>query len=387
MNREHLATKLVKGSGEAAAAAPLTTPIYSTTTFVFESAEDVRRYQEGKSQKYLYSRYENPTVVEVEARIAALDSAERGLLFSAGMAAVATTMMALVKAGDEVVCGAAVYGGTAHLLQDVLSDFSVTTRFVSLKELHAQEGLFGPRTRIVWFESPVNPTLRCVDVRRIAQACRSAGVSSVIDNTFATAVNQQPLALGVTLVVQSVTKYLNGHSDVTGGAVTGDRALVERISKTRRLLGTVMDPAAAYNLGRGLKTLLVRMDRHNTNALALARALEQDGRIPRVYYPGLESHPDHGLAKAQMSGFSGMLAIDLGTYEGASRVFDRLRVIRRAASLGGVESLASLPVLTTHWGHSPEQLAAAGIRPGTLRISVGLEDVGDLIEDVKQALG
>jgi cystathionine beta-lyase/cystathionine gamma-synthase len=387
VNREHLATKLVRGSGEAAAAAPLTTPIYSTTTFVFESAEDVRQYQEGRSQKYLYSRYENPTVVEVEARIAALDSAELGLLFSSGMAAVATTMMALLKAGDEVVCSAGIYGGTAHFLQDLLSKFSVTTRFVTLEELRDSGRLVGPRTRIVWFESPINPTLRCVDVTSIAQACERANVLSVIDNTFATAVNQQPLARGVTLVMQSATKYLNGHSDVTGGAVTGGRTLVERISKARRLLGTVMDPAAAYNLGRGLKTLLVRMDRHNASALALARALEQDGRIARVCYPGLESHPDHRLAKAQMNGFSGMVAIDLETYEGASRVFDRLRVIRRAASLGGVESLASLPVLTSHWGHSHEQLAAAGISPGLIRISVGLEDVGDLIEDVKQALG
>ena len=387
MDREHLATQLVKGRGEDAAASPLTAPIYSSTTFVFDSAAEVRQYQEGKSKKYLYSRYENPTVVEVEARVAALDSAETGLLFSSGMAAAATILMALVRAGDEVVCSAAVYGGTAHLLRDLLSNFSVAARFVTLEELRNPTRLLGPRTRMVWFESPINPTLRCVDVKAIADACRGAEVLSVIDNTFATPVNQRPLDLGVTLVMQSVTKYLNGHSDVTGGAVTGNRTLVDRISKTRRLLGTVLDPSAAYNLGRGLKTLFVRMDRHNANALALARALEQDGRIARVYYPGLESHPDHPLAKTQMSGFSGMVAIDLETCDRASRLFDRLRVIRRAASLGGVESIASLPVLTSHWGHSEQELAAAGISPGLIRISVGLEDVGDLIEDVKQALG
>jgi len=386
VTREHLATRLVKGATEAVEGSPLIAPIYTSTTFVFDSAEDVRRYQGGQSRKYLYSRYENPTVVEVEARVAALDSAETGLLFSSGMAATATTMMALLTAGDEVVCGAAVYGGTVHLLKDLLSNFSVTPRFVTLDELRDPARLIGSRTRMVWFESPTNPTLRCVDVKAIAEACGRADVLSVIDNTFATPVNQQPLSLGVNLVMQSVTKYLNGHSDVTGGAVTGSRRLVDRISKTRRLLGTVMDPTAAYALGRGLKTLLVRMDRHNASALAVARALEQDGRVARVYYPGLDSHPDHGLVKTQMSGFSGMLALDLKTSERAQRMFDRLRTIRRAASLGGVESIVSLPVLTSHWGCSEQELSAAGISPGMIRISIGLEDVGDLIEDLKQAL-
>jgi cystathionine beta-lyase/cystathionine gamma-synthase len=386
VNREHLATRLVKGQAETPEGQPLTPPIYSSTTFVFDSAEDVRQYQEGRSGKYLYSRYENPTVVEVEARVAALDSAEMGLLFASGMAATATTLMTLLRAGDEVVCSAAVYGGTLHLLKDVLANFSLTTRFVTLEELREPARLLGPRTRMIWFESPINPTLRCVDIKDIATACRAANVLSVMDNTFATPVNQQPLSLGVDLVMQSVTKYLNGHSDVTGGAVTGNRTIVGRVSKTRRLLGSVMDPMPAYALGRGLKTLLVRMDRHNANALAFARALEQDNRVARVYYPGLESHPDYSLARAQMSGFSGMVTIDLGTYERASRVFDRFRIVKRAASLGGVESIASMPVLTSHWGHSEQELEAAGITPGTIRISVGLEDVGDLIEDLKQAL-
>ena len=386
MTGEHLATRLVKGTAETVEGSPLTAPIYSSTTFVFDSAEDVRRYQEGKSRKYLYSRYENPTVVEVEARLAALDAAETGLLFASGMAATATTVMALLKAGDEVVCSAAVYGGTVHLLKDLLSKFSVVPRFATLDELKDPAQLMGSRTRVVWFESPINPTLRCVDVKAIADACSRANVLCVMDNTFATPVNQQPLSLGVNLVMQSVTKYLNGHSDVVGGAVTGSRGLVDRISKTRRLLGTVMDPTAAYALGRGLKTLLVRMERHNASAMAVARALEHDGRVARVYYPGLESHPDHTLAKTQMNGFSGMLTLDLQTSERATRMFDRLRTIRRAASLGGVESIVSLPVLTSHWGHSEQDLAAAGISPGLVRISIGLEDVGDLIEDVKQAL-
>jgi cystathionine beta-lyase/cystathionine gamma-synthase len=385
VTRKQLATGLVGGPVEPIEGSPLTPPVYATTTFVFESAEDVRRYQEGASRKFLYSRYENPTVVEVESRLAALDSAEMALLFSSGMGAIATVLMSLVKADDEVVCSAAVYGGTLHLLKDLLSH--VAARFVTLEELRDPARLIGPSTRVVWFESPINPTLRCLDVRSIAAACRASGVVSVLDNTFASPVNQQPLALGVDLAVQSVTKYINGHSDVTGGAVAGARALVLRIAQTRRLLGTVMDPAAAYNVGRGLKTLSVRMERQNGNALALARALEQESLVRRVYYPGLPSHPDHQLAQAQMRGFSGMVTIDVVTYERASQVFDRLRLIKRAASLGGVESVASMPVLTSQWGYSEEELAAAGISPGMIRISVGLEDASDLIADVKQALG
>jgi cystathionine beta-lyase/cystathionine gamma-synthase len=260
-------------------------------------------------------------------------------------------------------------------------------RFVTLEELQAPDRVIGERTKIVWFESPINPTLRCVDVRRIAEACRGRGVLSVIDNTFAGPINQQPLALGVDLVMQSATKYLNGHSDVTGGAVAGPGRLIEPIEKARRLLGTLMDPTPAYALGRGLKTLAIRMARHNASAQTVAEFLERDRRVSQVFYPGLASHPDHAVARSQMSGFGGMVCFDLGgDYERAARTFDRLRVIKRAASLGGVESLVSLPVLTSHWRHSDDQLKAAGITRGMLRLSVGLEDAQDLIEDLDQAI-
>jgi cystathionine beta-lyase/cystathionine gamma-synthase len=258
---------------------------------------------------------------------------------------------------------------------------------VSLEELGDPERLIGDATRIVWFESPINPTLRCVNIRRIAGACRARGVLSVIDNTFASPINQQPLSLGVDLSMQSATKYLNGHSDVTGGVVTGSAALVVPIERARRLLGTLMDPYPAYALGRGLKTLPLRIAQHNANALAVARALAEDRRVSAVYYPGLPSHPDHEMARTQMSGFGGMVCFDLGgDYNRAARVYDRLTVIKRAASLGGIESLVSLPVLTSQWGHSDDQLRAAGITRGMLRLSVGLEDPADLISDLDQAL-
>jgi cystathionine beta-lyase/cystathionine gamma-synthase len=371
-----------------APAASLTTPVYETTTFVFENAEEVRRYNEGTSDKYLYSRYTNPTVEAVEEQIALLEGAEAAMVLSSGMGATATAILALMRAGDEVVCSSAIYGGTLHLLGDLLSRFDVRPRFATLEELADPARVLTDRTRLLWFESPINPTLRCVDIRAVAAACTARGVLSVIDSTFATPINQRPIELGVDLVMHSATKYLNGHSDVTAGALAGPRRLVAEIGRSRRLLGTVLDPYPAYALGRGLKTLALRMERHNANALAVARWLEREPRVQRVYYPGLESHPDHAIAKGQMAGFSGMVCIDLGGgLERASRFYDRLQVVQRAASLGGVESLCSLPVLTSHWGYSEEELRRAGVTTGMARLSIGLEDPEDLIEDLDHALG
>lgn len=366
---------------------PLTTPIYETATFVFNSARDVERYQEGTLPAFLYSRYENPTVAAIEEKLAVVDGAERSLVFSSGMAATSTAMMTLLGAGDEVVCASAIYGGTFHLIEHLLPRFGVSRRFVSLEALSNPASVIGPQTKLVWFESPINPTLRCVDIRTIADACRNAGVLSGIDNTFASPVNQRPLAMGVDLSMQSATKYLNGHSDVTGGVLSGARALLEPIGKTRRLLGGVMDPQPAYALGRGLKTLPLRIARHNANAMAVAEFLEGHPAVARVYYPGLTSHPDHEIAKRQMSGFGGMVCVDLkGGQKAAYGAFDRLTVIQRAASLGGVESLCSLPILTSQYGLTDEELAKAGVTRGMMRLSIGLEDPEDLIADLEQAL-
>lgn len=387
MPKGHATELIHAGETDLGDAVPLTTPIYETTTFVFDNAREVVAYNEGRSSKYLYSRYGNPTLVSVERKLAALDRTEAALLFSSGMGATTTILMSCLKAGDEVVCSAAIYGGTLHLLHDLLPRFGVEPRFVSVEELSEPDRLFTARTRLVWFESPINPTLRCVDIRRIADACRARGVLSVLDNTFASSINQQPLALGVDLAMQSATKYLNGHSDVTGGVVTGLQALVAPIEKARRLVGTVMDPYPAYALGRGLKTLPLRIARHNANAQAVAEFLERDRRVSRVMYPGLPSDPDHETATRQMSGYGGMICFDLdGKLDRAERCYDRLKLITRAASLGGVESLASIPVHTSHWGHSDEQLHEAGITKGMIRLSVGLEDAADIIADLDQAL-
>jgi cystathionine beta-lyase/cystathionine gamma-synthase len=382
------ATELIRGEGVSRSAEPLTTPIYETTTFLFDNAEEVRAYNEGKSSKFLYTRYANPTITPVEDKIAVLEGAEAALVLSSGQAATTTAFMGLAAAGDEIVCSAAVYGGTLHLLADLLTKFGIKPRFVSLQELAHPDTVISSSTKIVWFESPINPTLRCVDIATVARACKARGVISVVDNTFASPINQQPIALGVDLVMHSATKYLNGHSDVTAGALAGPARLIAPILDARKKVGTILDPYAAYALGRGLKTLSVRMERHNANAMAVARWLASDTRIAAVYYPGLEQHPDHAIAKKQMRGFGGMVCVDVGGgYDRAARFFDRLKVFRRAASLGGVESLCSLPVLTSQWGHTEEELERAGVTHSMARLSVGLEDAGDLIADLDQALG
>jgi cystathionine beta-lyase/cystathionine gamma-synthase len=383
------ATKLIHaGEGVDAGATPsLTTPIYETSTFVFDSVADVIKYQEGKLNGYLYSRYENPTVVAVEQKLAAVDGAEVSLLFSSGMAAISTALITLLKSGDEILCCSAIYGGTFHIIEDLLPKLGITHRFIPLEQLGDVGAVIGPKTKIVWFESPINPTLRCVDVRAVAAACKKAGVVSAMDNTFASPINQPVLSMGIDISMQSCTKYLNGHSDVTGGVLSGSHALLAPMSKMRRLLGGVMDPMPAFALGRGMKTMPLRVAQHNANAMAVAAFLETHRGIERVYYPGLASHPDHAVAAKQMSGFGGVVTIDVkGGKDAAFRVFDRLKVIKRAASLGGVESICSLPILTSQYGLTDDELVKAGVSKGMMRLSIGLEDAADVIDDLNQAL-
>jgi cystathionine beta-lyase/cystathionine gamma-synthase len=303
------------------------------------------------------------------------------------MAAISTALFGLLKAGDEVLCSAAIYGGTFHIIEDLLPRFGVTHRFITLDDLADPARVIGPKTKMLWFESPINPTLRCVDVRTVGAACQKAGIISVVDNTFASAINQPVLSMGIDLSMQSATKYLNGHSDVTGGALSGAKRLIEPLGKMRRLLGGVMDPIPAFALGRGMKTMPLRVAQHNANAMAVAQALEGHANVARVYYPGLASHPDYAIAKGQMSGFGGVVTIDVkGGQDGAFKAFDRLKVIKRAASLGGVESLCSLPILTSQFGLTDDELEKAGVTKGMMRLSIGLEDAADLIEDLVQAL-
>jgi len=382
--RAGLSTLAVHAGTPQGANAPLTVPIVQSTTFHFESAAQVQEYQRGTSGLYMYSRDENPTVRAAEEAVAQLEGAQTSIVFGSGMGAMTTALMGLVSAGDEVIAATALYGGTYKLLRDVLSRFGVKMRPVEPEHLAAE--VAARPARACLFESPTNPTLRIVDVAEVARACRKAGTVSVMDSTFGPPALQRPLELGVDVVMHSATKYLNGHSDHLAGVLAGS---LERLGPLRLLshrLGASLDPQVAYDLLRGLKTFALRMERHCATALRVARWLEERREVQRVWYPGLPSHPDHALARKQMSAFGGMVTFTLGTQERAFAFWDRLRLVARAASLGGTETLSSLPILFSHTGYSREELARAGVDEGMVRLSVGLEDADDLIADLAQAL-
>jgi len=379
-----IATVAVHAGAPEGANAPITTPIIQSTTFRFESAEAVQRYGRGEGGLYMYSRDENPTVRAAEEAMARIEGADSCVLFGSGMGAMTAAVMALVSGGEEVVAATALYGGTYKLLRDVLSRFGVRTRMVepeALADACAKGG-----AGLCVFESPTNPALRVVDVAAVARACRAAGTVSLIDSTFAPPLLQRPLTLGVDLVMHSATKFLNGHSDHLCGVIAGRQELVEKVREIARKLGAVLDAQVAYDLLRGLKTFVVRIERQCASALTIARWLEAQPAVRRVWYPGLPSHPDHELARRQMTGFGGMVTFSVGTREKAFRFWDRLQLVARAASLGGPETLTSLPILFSHTGYSAEELRRAGVDEGMVRMSVGLEDPEDLIADLAQAL-
>lgn len=365
----------------------LTTPIAQTSTFVFESSAEMRRYLEGDPNLHLYTRYENPTLRVLEEALAALEGGEAGLVFSSGMAASTTALLALVKPGDEILASASLYGGTTKLIRDVLSRLGFSFRLIPPSELPHVAELASENSRIVVFETPTNPAVEIVDIERVAQAAHARGLLVMIDNTFASPILQRPLRLGADLVMHSLTKSLSGHSDIIGGALVGSRGIIEKAHALLKVLGGCMDPHAAFLALRGLKTVHLRVPRQCENALALARHLEGHTKVKSVLYPGLPGHPGHDVARRQMSAFGGVLAFVVdGGLGAAERFYDGLRLIARAASLGGVETLVSLPVHTSHAGYTDEQLKAAGVDPGMVRVATGVEDASDLIADVERAL-
>jgi methionine-gamma-lyase len=363
-------------------------PVFHSATFAFKDFEEMRRYARGElPDAYFYSRYANPTVAEAERKIAELEGAEACVVTSSGSAATFCTMATLCASGDEVIACDSVYGGTVKILTKVLSRFGIRSRFISVDEIANLSELAGEASRVFWFESPANPLNRIVDLSLAAEVSKTAGLFSVVDNTFASPVLQQPIAHGIDAVMHSATKYLGGHSDLTAGAVAGSKEFIDRVRQTSVMVGATLDPAAAYLLSRGMKTLDVRVRRSCDNALLLATALRLHPKVARVYYPGLEDDPDHKLAKQQMKAFGGVVAIDLvGGEREVEKLFNSLRLVRTAPSLGGVETLASYPMYSSHAGFSDEQLKAAGVSPATVRFALGIETAGDIIADVTQAL-
>jgi cystathionine beta-lyase/cystathionine gamma-synthase len=366
---------------------PLTTPVVQSATFVFDSSAEMRRYLDGDEELYLYTRYENPTLRELEARLAALEEAEAAVVFASGMAALTTAVLSTVKAGDEVLASASLYGGATRLVREVLPGLGIASRIVPTADLPRLGAVAGERSRLLMLESPTNPSVEVLDLRTIIAAAHDRGVAVLVDNTFATPFLQRPICLGADIVMHSLTKALAGHGDLIGGALVGSKERIEKARSLLKVLGGCMDPHPAFLTLRGLKTLHLRVARQCENAMALALHLQEHPKVKTVLYPGLSSHAGHEVARLQMSGFGGIVSFVLhGGLPAAERFYDGLQLMARAASLGGVETLVSLPVHTSHHGFTDEQLRAAGVDPGMVRVSLGVEDAADLLADADAAL-
>ena len=354
------------------------TPIHLTSTYVQEEL--------GKNKGYEYSRVSNPTRTVLERSIAALENGTEGLAFASGMAA-ETAIFHLLQAGDHVVVSRNVYGGTYRLGKLVLNSFNLDFEFVDTTDIRTLKAALKPNTRMVFIETPTNPTMEITDLAAVVKLCRARKLISIVDNTFATPYLQNPLDLGIDIVVHSATKYLNGHSDMLGGLIVlKDKALAERLRFIQKSTGGILSPFDAWQCLRGIKTLAVRMDRHTMNAMEIALFLNKQRKVKRVNYPGLISHPQHRLAQKQMRGFGGMISFDLGSLDNARKFLKSVRLCALAESLGGVETLISHPATMTHASVPVEERERIGVTDGLVRISVGIEDLEDLIADLKQAL-
>lgn len=356
------------------------TPIYQTSTYAQTSP--------GKHTGYEYSRTDNPTRTAYQACVAALEGGKYGLAFSSGLAATSTLLHTL-KAGDHVVCSDDVYGGTFRLFDKVFKNLGLEFTFTDLSDLKKAEAAFRPNTRLLWMETPTNPMLKILDIAALSKLARAKKAISVVDNTFMSSYFQKPLSLGADLVMHSVTKYMNGHSDVVGGIlVTSNDELYAQLKFAQNAVGAVPAPMDCFLVLRGLKTLHVRMERHAENAQKIAAFLEAHPKIERVIYPGLESHPQHRLAKEQMTGFGGMITFFLkGDLEKARTFLESVKLFTLAESLGGVESLIEHPAIMTHASIPVATRQQLGIHDNLVRVSVGIEDIEDLLDDLKQALG
>lgn len=364
--------------------APVTPPIYQTSTF--EVTDNEEQIRVTTTDRY-YTRWGNPTITLAEQTAAAIEGTEDARVFASGMGAITTAVLALLKAGDHVVAQRDIYGGVTKFFSQWLPKVGIETTFVDTNDFEQAERAIRPTTRMLYLESPTNPSVRVVDFSKAASLAKKHRLISMIDSTFGTPINQHPAEYGIDLVMHSGTKYLGGHADLTCGVVCGSREIIGPIDDTRKTLGNCMDPHAAFLLIRGMKTLAVRVARHNENSLRVAEFLEQHGKVRRVHYPFLRSHSEYAIARKQMSGGSGMVTFEVdGTGEDARRVSEAMRLFTLATSLGGVESLVSIPVLTSHAMISAEQRAEMGVTDQMVRLSVGIESADDLIQDLEQAL-
>ena len=363
---------------------PVTPPIYQTSTFEVTDNDEQQRVT--TTDRY-YTRWGNPTITLAEQTVAALEGVEGARTFASGMGAITTTILALLKAGDHVVAQRDIYGGVTKFFSQWLPKMGIETTFVDTNEYEQHARAIRPNTKLLYLESPTNPTLRVVDFKKVAAVAKQHKLLSMIDATFGTPINQHPAEFGIDLVMHSGTKYLAGHSDLICGAVAGRHELIERIWETRTTLGNCMDPHASWVLVRGLKTLAVRVARQNENALRVAEFLAEHAKVRSVHYPFLKSHPQYAVARQQMSGGGGVVSFEVeGTGEDARRVSEAMHLFTLATSLGGVESLVSIPVLTSHLTVPAEARARMGVTEQMIRLSVGIENAEDLIADLEHAL-
>jgi cystathionine beta-lyase/cystathionine gamma-synthase len=381
----HSETKAVRGAADLDKKnGPLSTPIYQTSTF--EVSDNDEQLQVTDTDHF-YTRYGNPTNTVAENTIAELEGVDAALTFASGMGAITTTILALFKSGDHVVAQRDIYGGANKFLSQWLPKMGIETTFVDTTEYEQHARAIRPNTKLLYLESPTNPLLRVVDFKKVAAVAKQHKLLSMIDATFGTPINQHPAEFGIDLVMHSGTKYLGGHCDLTCGAVAGRHELIERIWETRTTLGNCMDPHASWVLVRGLKTLAVRVARQNENAQRVAEFLSEHAKVRSVYYPFLKCHPQYDLAHAQMRGGGGMVSFEVeGTGEDARRVSEAMRLFTLAPSLGSVESLVSIPVLTSHAMIPAEERAQMGVNESLVRLSVGIENADDLIADLEHAL-
>lgn len=363
---------------------PVAPAIFQTSTFeVTDNEEQVRVTT---TDRY-YTRWGNPTITLAEQTLAALEGTEGARVFASGMGAITSTVLALLKSGDHIVAQRDIYGGVTKFLSQWLPRLGIETTFVDTTDYSQHAAAIRPNTKLLYLESPTNPTLRVVDMKKAAALAQQHGLVSMIDSTFATPINQHPAEFGIDLVMHSGTKYLSGHADLTCGVICGRRELMDLLWETRTTLGNCMDPHAAWLLIRGLKTLAVRVARQNENAQRVAEFLGQHAKVRSVHYPFLKNHPQNAIARSQMLGGGGMVTFEVeGTGEDARRVSEAMRVFTLATSLGGVESLVSIPVLTSHAMISADQRAQMGVTEQMIRLSVGIESADDLIVDLEQAL-
>ncbi len=362
-------------------------PVFHGVTFGFADLEDWRAVALGERPGHVYSRNTNPTVTVFEDKVRALEGAAAATSFATGMAAVSNTLFTLLSPGDRVIGIKDSYGGTNKLFIEFLPRFGIEVELCDTTDHEAIERAVAEGCKVLYLESPANPTLKVVDIERLAKAAHAVGATVVVDNTFATPVNQHPLALGADLVLHSATKFLGGHSDAMGGVVCGSQELIGRLYHFREINGASLDPMSAFLLTRGIKTLELRVERQNKNAMRVARFLDGHAAVAVVHYPGLENHPGHDIAKRQMRGFGGVLAFSLkGGYEAMRTVVDSLRLAHRAASLGSVGTLVGPPAVTSHVELSEAERAAAGIPESLVRYSCGIENADDLVADLTQAL-